>query len=643
MLYKAIRETLISKPTLIPAQDGFATGNSTKDWYSSLFYYTEEHKKQYESTGTLKGIEDTITDRLYFDFDSKDNLDLAFDDAKHLTLKLVEKFNFPWETINLYYTGKKGFSVEALVNISMTNKEFKSVVFTLASEYKTFDKVVNDPNRIVRLPNTRHQDSGLYKIPLMFEEVEDLTIPKILEMAKAPRNVKVNVARASLDVKQFVKVEEKKIVNVVQLDDIDFTRKVKSWSNCKWALSQGYDVKSGSRHEKLLCLVATSRALNYTKEQAYYNAKNADEQGVVRNGGTKANKEDVWTMVESVYDESWKGGQYSCKDGKTPWLTELCNTLGSHKCKHDIDKAPEKISDIEAQFKHFVLNIDKNTIKTGLEELDKRMPLTIGMNLGVVGAPSTGKTALALEILKNTSKAGIVSVFGSLDMHRNRLFEKLLYKASGGKSREHIYDLFKNNQEKELLDKIKEDYGNVYFYDRSSPTVADIRAYIENINETNPKQVKLVMLDYFERVTSERSDDTAASKDVAGKLQDLLNDFSVCLITLVQPNKHSLGNDGPSTPLLSYTAIKGSSYVSQAFRSVISMWRPFLNPNTPEKDKYIQFAILKNDLGELGTINYRFEGKTGSIKPLQPEEEFELKQWLKEKEDKKQDTGGMDY
>ena len=86
-----------------------------------------------------------------------------------------------------------------------------------------------------------------------------------------------------------------------------------------------------------------------------------------------------------------------------------------------------------------------NTIKTGIAELDKVLPLTIGMNLGIIGAASSGKTAMALKILKNTSEAGVVSVFASLDMRRNRLFEKLLYRVSG-LSREDLYDRILKNQ-----------------------------------------------------------------------------------------------------------------------------------------------------------------------------------------------------
>jgi hypothetical protein len=233
-----------------------------------------------------------------------------------------------------------------------------------------------------------------------------------------------------------------------------------------------------------------------------------------------------------------------------------------------------------------------------------------------------------LKILENTSKAGVISVFASLDMHRNRLFEKLLYRTTG-LSRGDLYAKIQAGEIEDITKKIKEDYANVWFYDRSSPTVSDIREYIEEVESETGKKVKLVMLDYFERVNSDKSEDTAASKDIAGQLQDLVNDFNVAMVTLVQPNKFSLSS-GPDKPIKSYTAIKGSSFLYQSFRSIISIWRPFFTPDTATDDKYLQMAILKNDLGELGLFNFSWNGKRGEIKECTEEELDDMNHKLQE-------------
>jgi hypothetical protein len=234
----------------------------------------------------------------------------------------------------------------------------------------------------------------------------------------------------------------------------------------------------------------------------------------------------------------------------------------------------------------------------------------------------------------------VISVFASLDMHRNRLFEKLLYKASN-QSREKIYEDFKQDKEEEYLDVISRDYGNVWFYDRSSPTVADIREYILEVQRKTGKRVRFLMLDYFERVNSDKSEDTSASKDISGKLQDLVNDLDIALITLVQPNKFSLGG-GPDTPIKSYTSIKGSSFLYQSFRSIVSIWRPFYTPEWSHLDNYMQMAILKNDLGEIGMETFGWRGKTGDIYELTQTEKEIFEKLLEEKNNAEKNSKNSD-
>lgn len=610
--------------------------DSNKPYFISMMQYDEEDYKKWKETGSLSGISGSTTNKIWWDFDSED-LEKARLDTITLIEKLSKLLKTKDENVQIAFSGRKGFSVLLETTQDLSLEQSKAIAFELAHDLETFDTKIYDNQRIFRLPLTKNEKSGLYKIPLTYKELIENQIPTILGWAKPVNalntyNIKdlLNYYKPITLPASFLelKTEEKKSENKTEITRLDFSKKPSQWKNCKWSLLQGH-FKPGERHSALMVIAATCRALGYDKNTTYYMCKSAlKKQAEVYNQDEFDKTELYQNIVESVFSDQWGGGQFTCKE--KGWLQDYCESLGENKCSHE-EIVPRKISDIKTGFKDYVLNIDQNTIKTGLKEIDKKLPLTIGMNLGIVGAASSGKTSIALEILKNTSKAGVTSVFASLDMHRNRLYEKLLYKVSGGKSREEVYQMFQENRENDLINKIDEDYGNVYFYDRSSPTVSDIRKYIEYINSINPNKVKLVMLDYFERVNSERSEETAASKDIAGQLQDLINDFNICLVTLVQPNKHSLGS-GPDTPILSYTAIKGSSFLYQSFRSILSLWRPFLNPKTKEKDKFIQFAILKNDLGELDTIDYAFEGKTGTIRELFPEERDQLEAWLKEKE-----------
>lgn len=623
------KEGLSGSPNLINKNEiPYDKLKPNKDYYVSIFKYNNIHKDLVAKTGSISGITDVTTNDLVWDFDSSD-LQKAQADTITLCTRLVENYNVDPEQLQIYMSGSKGFHVKLHIDDEITPDQFKQATCEIAKDLETFDTVVCDPARIIRLENTKHPKSGLYKIPLAAEEIDTMSIEEIRTLAKNKRDVTFNKLPASLPKSLYTlpKKDDKPKAKVDE-SEFDFSEPPKGWKKYKWAIAQGW-YEQGERHNALMILAATCRGLGYDRDTTYYLCKSSLQKHYARTGLEQFDKTDLYeNILESTFAPNWNGGQYGLDH---PLVQKICKRLNIDVTK-DVDHIVQ-LHDIEAEFIDYVMNIDANTIKTGIEELDEKLPLTVGMNLGIIGAASSGKTAMALKILENTSAAGVISVFASLDMRRNRLFEKLLYRLSG-LSRDELYHRIQTGEASEIFQLVRDKYKNVYFYDRSCPSVEDIRAYILALEEKTGQKVKLVMLDYFERVNAERSDDTAASKEVSGKLQDLVNDFNVCLITLVQPNKFSLSG-GPDSPILNYTAIKGSSFLYQSFRSIISIWRPFFNPELKEHDKFLQMAILKNDLGELDMLNFGWNGKQGEIWSIGEEGQEELERLLDMKEERR--------
>lgn len=607
-------------------QDGFASEN---DQYSSVYLYNEEHYKQFQTTKSVRGIKNVVTDKIIFDFDSDSNPELARKDTLELVNRLKAKSVDP-DNIDLYWSGKKGFTVTVRLDRTITPEVHEKIALDLFGKgLETLDRGVYNASRILRVPNTKHPKSNLYKVKLTYPQLQTLDVEKIKKLAVNPTD-KIKLSKP-------VKFQEDVFIAPVVIKEkpkVTTNNKVnqlapRHWKDYKWAILNAEGLKAGERHYAMMVIAATCRGLGYNQELTESFLKTFDVK-YAENTKQGENQEEIELTLNSVFSENWNGGQYSIE--KNAWLRGYCDRMGfSGKEESKVIQ----LHDIEEEFIDYVKNIDKNTILTGIQELDEAVPLTVGMNLGLVGAASSGKTALALKILKNTSDAGVISVFASLDMRRNRIFEKLLYRVSG-LSRQELYSAIQNDTKlaKKIFDDVKEQYKNVFFYDRSSPTVEDIRDYIGQVELATGQKVKLVMLDYFERVNADKSDDTAASKEVAGKLQDLVNDLNVCLVTLVQPNKFAL-SAGPDTPILNYTSIKGSGYLYQSFRSIISIWRPFFTPETKDSDKFLEMAVLKNDLGELGKFQFGWSGKQGEIWSLTDEEKSYMNELIQEKNRKK--------
>jgi hypothetical protein len=644
-LYVNIRKGLNSKPMLVDIKEDinkFLT-NRDSDYYVSLYKYNDDHKKMLEETGSLAGIRNTTTNRLYFDFDSKHDLEKARVDALEVANRLVTR-GMDEDNIGTFFTGGKGFSIEVDLNDYITPEKFKAITSDIAGDLETFDTVVADPNRIVRIHNTKHQNSGLFKIPLSPDELVNLSIDEIKLLAKNPRaNRMVKVADLPSNMKDIVApAKQLSVLSMSQeltfdTSSIDMKARPKGIDEVRWLLVNGFfRVGEGERHYAMLCLAATYKNQGYPQEHCDALLGAVALTQATRTGDELFDSDKIGLITKQVYGPGWQGGQFTTRDPNN-WLAKYAKKMGINVKE---DEGPATLDGISAGFTHYIMNIEKNTVKTGIDELDKAMPITVGSNIGVVAAAGAGKTALALKILRYNSENGIPTVFASLDMHRNRLFEKVIYNVTG-LPREDVYARFKAGKGKELTDLVKKHYGNVWFYDRSSATVEDVRNYIQEVEQRTGEKIKMVMFDYFERISSSISDDTASSKVIAGQIQDLVNDLDLAAITLVQPNKFSLGG-GPDTEIKSYTAIKGSSFLYQSFRGIISLSRPFYTPDTKDLDKYMVINILKNDLGSQDRFEMGWHGKTGEIYRLEDHERSELKELMKLKNATKEKSDGWE-
>jgi hypothetical protein len=92
-LFVNLRNGLNSKPNLIDIKEDINKHITTrdKDWYVSLYKYNETHKKLLEEKGSLAGVKDTLTNTLYFDFDSKEDPTKAQADAIEVANRLITR------------------------------------------------------------------------------------------------------------------------------------------------------------------------------------------------------------------------------------------------------------------------------------------------------------------------------------------------------------------------------------------------------------------------------------------------------------------------------------------------------------------------------------------------------------------------
>ena len=648
MEYIRICEGLKTKGELIPSDlDIFDYVKSSKDLYRSIYKYTETHFKHFQNVGTIAGITDVTSDRLVFDFDGADVVSTAKDDALTLCGRLI-KMGVPSQSLQISYSGSKGFHVELDIDKDLNPIEYRNVVIALAGDLNTFDPVVNNASRIIRLVLTKHQNSGLYKYPLSLDDLSKMSIPQIMKWAEDISNFdkeeldalklawsRIKLPESIYELKDTETTLVTKDVVIRDVSDLNFSLKPNYLSNCKYALVNGF-FDAGSVSNSLMVVASTFKSQGLPEPVVTDLTRSVAKLQAERVGGKELSNDEIYNkFTKQIYSATWKGGNYSCRTN--PFLKSYCDGLGDHKCKHEEDdESLISTVDMFSDFNEYATEIDKNTIVTGIESLDKKVRITTSMLVGVLAAPSAGKTTIGINILNEISLSGEKCAFYSLDMGVPLVYQKLAQKFTGYNSAS-IFRIFKDNMvdKKTEIKKIVEDnYKNVTFNFKSGITVDDIRRDLINYEENTGEKLRLVVVDYLECLVGPYSDSNANAAIIAQKLKDLANELKICVVLLLQPQKHA---GDPSEPLLSYRKIKGASVIEQACSVIISLWREGFNPEHYDDDKFISFAVLKNRMGELSKTDCSWEGLRGIVGSLSAEQEAQLRVLRTKNEERKKE------
>lgn len=632
--YVRLTKGLNDKGILIKPDELGNYTDTEKDYYTSVYYYNEEQLTRFKETGTVKGIKDVFTDKIWFDLDSKDNPEDAKTDAI-VVIERLKQYGIDEKNIEVAYSGNKGFHVTVSLNRTLTPKQVESLAINkFGRDLKTLDVSVYDSAQILRVLGTKHHKSGLYKIPISTKQLKALSLIEIKEIAKSLDNVKEEFEweTVSPDEEFFIvpKVEEKKKTEPPK--ELDLVGKPKAWKDWKWALLQGF-FESGERHNALMVIASTSKALGYDKEQTYYLCKSALKKQAARSGQNEFDKDELWNNIieQTVFSEGWEGGQYSPLTNA--WVRKYCEKLG-FKIEEEKDTPTITIENAFTQFKDYAKNIDSLTIKTGIPALDNKLRMTVGMSAGLIAAPGVGKTSIAIQMLNNMSKAGHRSVFFSYDMYSAHVFQKLVQKHFN-LTPEDIFDKFKKGDsqfEFMVKEKLRQEYAKVDFCFESGQTVSDIMDTVKKVEDNSGEKVKFVVMDYNELVLTDFVDSTSSSSYVAQKMREMANTNQLCVFSLFQPNKMA---GTPADEIKSYRSAKGSSAIEQSVSVMLGMSRPGFDPRKPDEDMFVGLNCLKNRMGPIFSLDLHWDGLTGSVRELEEEELMLLKEIRQRKEAEK--------
>lgn len=616
--------------------------NPTGDIYTSLYTFGDEVTKYFNENGnSIKGYNGkTYTNKLVFDFDSKVDLEVAKSDAKILVDELSKQEIDVSKSVQVFFSGSKGFHVELTTNKTFTPEETKNLAAHIKKIFKlsTLDMQIYNITRPFRAANTINPKSGLYKIELDPQDLWDLSIDQIKEKAKTPTNVdftpeptdKLNFIKAyqvmfSERPKAIVVESQEEVDGVRGLDTIDFTECPRTMPRCVFSLSKGImKPGEGERNALFLRLAAYYRNQGMTKEVALgtltgiaeLNAKLYPEAEPYTRGELEN------TVINSVFgSKSFKlmAGAVGT-DAENELLKKYCD-LVDHRtnkkcCLHSRAENKEttvQIESVSESFEDFAANFDRNIIKTGIDHIDTNMNIARGTTTLLVGATGSGKTTVALNMMENANGLDQRTMFFSLDMHKNLVYLKLAQKLTNYSQREilNFYQTKNITKIAEIKKLISEKYGKTYFDFSSTLTLEQMRDKIFRTQDETGKAIDLVVVDYAGRVTGPYSDRYANATFNALKSTEMANVTDAAWIYISQISR---GVGDGCSPLRTKRAAKESGDWEESATNVITMWRPFMGD--PDRDDVMRMFLAKNRMGRELEAVLKFEGDKGIIRDL---------------------------
>lgn len=653
MMYRRFTSGLNSVGKLIPetANPYDYVKSNNKDYYLSIYKYNEQQKKdaeikidaekkdkdtgkviKYKRDKGVKTVEDVTTDLLAFDFDDEHHPEKAQKDTIETVKRLIE-LSFKPEDMLISFSGNKGFSLVLKHDKDITPDEHRQLADAIAGDLQTYDTSLYNASRIFRLDGTKHNKTGLYKTPLHPDDILNMSMDEIKELAKnkteliATKTVSLPKSMFQLPSKAPQKETKLEIVQSEEEHTLNFKSKPFYLTDVKYALHEGF-IPPGKGNTGLTILCATYKHVGFSKKDAYYMLKSVNEKRQEIYGNVSTSKEEIWNqVVEFVYSSRWEGGTFGKENDLIYETSQKFGITDSSRL--------ETFDNIVKDFFDFAENINENVIKTGIKSLDDSLLITTGMMVGVLGAPSAGKTSLVTSIVEKSAKEGMKPLFHSLDMTKHLMSMRLLQKETGVSTETRLrksingdktfdpnYNMRKDPQIIDAVENLGKVYRNVNFNFTRGATIESIEEDIKINKVKHGNKFKLVVVDYLEKVRGPYSDSTANSGYVASRLSDLASTYDVAIILLLQPQK-SAGD--PSQELLSMRKVKGASVIEQDCRVILTMWRPGFDPRGEREDKFASVAIVKNNMGEIRTLDYSWNGLKGELNELTPSEQQQLK------------------
>lgn len=375
---RIVDTSLINEPYKLP--DSFISWCRFSD---DIIKYQNAHKK------SLKGYNGLCySDFLPIDIDNKEKPEMSLQSCLDLLRFLEQKYYVPINTIRIYFSGSKGFHLE-IPTILFGNIQpsfdipriFKTIVKSFG--FSDIDTKIYYQNCLWRLSNSINAKSGLYKIPLTYTDIINLSYEQLCHKAKIPNKSVIHTSfndwNAIDSLKELwknavKKTPKKQEINIRTKPKLDFNgvgeskRNITAFRIAKYCKVSGYTINEAKDYivniwnPKNTPPEKNIQSLKRTVESVYsYNHYDSGSIGITKHIRT----DPYYNAMDSVQKTIYIYFISHINEVEKPWRHYICKP---NQCIFSYRSVAEKVS-VSVQRVRTLVKILKNTGRVSIETL----------------------------------------------------------------------------------------------------------------------------------------------------------------------------------------------------------------------------------------------------------------------------------
>ena len=515
-----------------------------QELYRSLFLLDESSFENFRDKGSIKSYKGTYELKsIIFDIDrGKKSGEDTRQRAIAFINTLLEQGVDTSTQCHIWFSGR-GFHIEIpnLYGFEQSENLPYQVKMTIDSHFGTLVDNIYDKGRLIRVGYTINMKSELYKLPLSWKMINDMTYQEICEWCQIQRtdynhvpfnedNIYPIWEDKVLDVQEF-KEEEGSISNTTLNAHVTCVQKM--WKS----------EKDGERHITLLRMANAWRRMGIIKEgsikMAEYNIPSLAHNEILK-------------IVDDVY--AWEHNGYSCSD---TIMEKYCDPLCKFYKQKNYGLEVLNVKELSTKLRDFV-HMDMDTNSFNLKDhypIPEDYRFLPGELAILIGDTKLGKTAWLQSLMVKLTHMNILYL--SLEVGDWLIFRRFLQAGNGITKQEvnEIYRIYDEEKVSQINDKVK--------HIKVMTTSPDIDSMKQLIADNQPQIVCIDTIDAIE--VKYNNDPFTKMEKIVNSLKQIATQMDVIFFGISHISK------GASRDTLTIHSAKGNSAIEQKADKILGI------------------------------------------------------------------------